>query len=82
MNSIRTSLAIKNSGLGEMGDARKENFKISNGKVGLMMHHWKHLFNTINLIHIVLSCDDYCRRYRFQQNSNSITIIPEIRQNF
>ena len=36
-----------------------ENFKISNGKVRLVIYHWEDLFRTKILAKVVLSGDDY-----------------------
>ena len=41
------------------GIAREVNFKITDEETGLVMHRWKGLFKTLNLIQIVLANDYY-----------------------
>ena len=50
--------------------AMGSNFKISNGKVGLVRYHWKDLFKTRILVKNLLACDDNYRIYRILQKAN------------
>ena len=38
---------------------RETNFKVSNWKLGLVIHRWKRLFKTVNLVRVVFLCDDF-----------------------
>ena len=61
------------------------NFKISNEKVDLVTDLWKGLFKPIIFMKMGLSCDDYSRKCRNRQKSNTINLYQnyvEILENF